>query len=616
MLRKLASSYGVQTSYIDVDQKRVECNPTSILAVLQSLGAPLERIGDAGDALRARRLALTQSVLPPVIALWDDGPPGFDGVRMTLPAELGSSRLEATLHLENGDVRDWSPSARTVLRIRQVEGTTFITTRLPLPSLPHGYHRLSVSIGGSGGGSGGGGNYESLIVRAPTRSFRDPTVTKRWGLFAPIYALHSRDSDGIGNFSDLDKLMRLTRDHGGAFVSTLPFLATFPNEPSPYSPVSRLFWNELFIDTEDTGKSAESPPTTPLDYEALDASHRRALMRITRNAGALEAFKQRFPLVLDYARFRAATTLYGMPWNRWPEPHRSGLLAEKDVDADEVLYHLYNQLIAEEQIAALSHRGIDLYLDLPLGVHRHGYDTWREQSLFAADMAVGAPPDAAFKGGQNWSSPPVLPHKSRHQGHRYLRLAFRHAMRHAGTLRIDHVMGLHRQFWIPNGADVADGVYVRSPADELYAVASLESHRARCELVGENLGIVPDVVNKKMARHGLRGLYILQLTPDAPIARESVASLNTHDTPTFAAFGDRDGQTQEALEALEKSLSRLMKSSADLVSVAVEDLWLEPEPVNVPGTTDERPNWRRPMRYSIEELESTIGPRLDSFRRR
>ena len=203
----------------------------------------------------------------------------------------------------------------------------------------------------------------------------------------------------------------------------------------------------------------------------------------------------------------------------------------------------------------------------------------------------------------------MLPHKSRRQGHRYLRLAFRHAMRHAGTLRIDHIMGLHRQFWIPNGADVADGVYVRYPTDELYAIASLESHRARCELVGENLGIVPDVVNEKMARHGLRGLYVLQLTPDAPIAPESVASLSTHDTPTFAAFSDGDEQ------ALEKSLSRLMKSSADLVSVAVEDLWLEPEPVNVPGTTDEHPNWRRPMRYSIEELESVIGPRLDSFRR-
>ena len=336
MLRKLATSYGVQTSYIDVHKKRVDCNPNSILAVLRSLGAPLERIDDAGDALRARRLALTQSVLPPVVPLWDDG---VHGVRMTLPAELGSRGLEASLHLENGDVRDWSPSARTVLRTREVEGTTFITTRLPLPSLPHGYHRLSVSIDGSGGGS----HYESLIVRAPTRSFRDPTAGKRWGLFAPIFALHSRDSDGIGNFSDLDKLMRLTRRHGGAFVSTLPFLATFPNEPSPYSPVSRLFWNELYVDTANTRKS---PPTTPLDYQTLDASHRRALARMERHADALEAFRKRFPLVLDYARFRAATTRNGVPWNRWPEPLRSGLLEEKDVDADEVLYHLYNQLIA------------------------------------------------------------------------------------------------------------------------------------------------------------------------------------------------------------------------------------------------------------------------------
>lgn len=598
MLRKLAASYGVQTSYIDLHHKRVECNPESVLAVLQSLGAPLAGIDDAGDALRARRLALTQLVLPPVLVLWDDG---VDGIPMTLPAELGSRSVEASLHLENGDVREWDPSARTVLRARSVEGTTFITARLPLPSLPHGYHRLSVSVGGS--------LYESFIIRAPTRSFRRPLATKRWGLFAPLFALHSRDSDGIGNFSDLDKLMRFTRHHGGEFVSTLPFLATFPNEPSPYSPVSRLFWNELYIDTAHAGKS---PPTPPLDYRALDASHRRALARMQAHTDpdALEAFRKRFPLVLDYARFRAATTERAVAWRQWPEPQRSGLIEENDVDANEVLYHIHCQLVAERQIAALSQRGIDLFLDLPLGVHRDGYDTWREQTLFTHDVAVGAPPDAVFPGGQNWSTPPVLPHKSRRQGHRYLRLAFRHAMRHAGALRIDHVMGLHRQFWIPSGADVADGVYVRYPADELYAILSLESHRARCELIGENLGIVPDVVNEKMTRHGLRGLYVLQLTPNAPIARDVVASLNTHDTPTFAAFSDGDER------ALDTSLSRLMRSSAELVSVAVEDLWLEPEPVNVPGTTDERPNWRRPMRHALEELESKIGPRLDSFRRR
>jgi 4-alpha-glucanotransferase len=242
-------------------------------------------------------------------------------------------------------------------------------------------------------------------------------------------------------------------------------------------------------------------------------------------------------------------------------------------------------------------------------VHRHGYDTWRERKLFAQDVSIGAPPDAAFPGGQNWSTPPILPLESRRQGHRYLRLAYRHAMRHAGLLRIDHVMGLHRQFWIPEGADVADGVYVRYPADELYAIVSLESHRARCELVGEDLGIVPDVVRETMRRHGLRSLYVAQLTPDAPIPPDSVATLNTHDTQTFAAYSGSDER------ALDNALAELLASPADVVSVAIEDLWLETEPQNVPGTGDERPNWRRPMRYPLAELEARVGPRVRAFRR-
>ena len=353
MLRKLASSYGVQTGYLDVDQKRVASNPDSLAAVLRALGAPLQSTDDAHDALRARRLELVRRVLPPVISLWDDS---ANGVRMTLPAELGSRSLDATLHLENGDVRDWSPSARTVLRAHDVEGTKFLTIRLSLPSLPHGYHRLAVSLDGA--------HYESLIVRAPTRSFRDPTASKRWGLFAPIYALHSRDSDGVGNFTDLAKLMRLTRDHGGGFVSTLPFFASFPSEPSPYSPMSRLFWNELFIDT---GNAAIAPPVTPLDYPSLYGLHRSALVHLKRDAHALAAFEKRCPLVVDYARFRAALTQHATPWNRWPGPQRSGVVQAQDVDADEVLYHLYNQLHAEEQIHAHAGRGLDLYLDLPLG---------------------------------------------------------------------------------------------------------------------------------------------------------------------------------------------------------------------------------------------------------
>ena len=183
-------------------------------------------------------------------------------------------------------------------------------------------------------------------------------------------------------------------------------------------------------------------------------------------------------------------------------------------------------------------------------------------------------------------------------------------MRHASVLRIDHVMGLHRQFWIPRGADVARGVYVRYPADELYAVLSLESHRARCELVGENLGLVPDVVTENLKRHALYRLHVQALMPDAPIAADAVASLNTHDTPLFASSGD------VTLDDLKRALENLLQSPAALVVITLEDLWLETEPQNIPGTTDdEHPNWRRPLRYAMEELEERVGPLLEEVGR-
>ena len=593
-LRKLARSYGVQTNYSDVDGRRIDAEPEVLVTVLRTLGASIEHAQharDAEEALQRRRRASCQRMLEPVTAIWDGD---TVGVRMVFPAGLSSKSFKATLYLEDGQERDWSPSARTLVRARTVDGTRYLWTRLPLPSLPHGYHRLHVSMGNV--------DAETFIIRAPTRAYRDPGRGKRWGLFAPLYALHSKRSAGIGDFGDLRRFAELTLAYGGRFIATLPLLASYPDEPSPYSPASRLFWNELYVD--DSTASPETPSQL-LDYPELYAAKRNALQ--PGRASDVADFQARFPLALDYARFRAAAQAHGTNWTRWPDKLRDGLIeeAEPDVDDDAVRYHLYSQMLAEEQIAEIAAGNTELYFDLPLGVHRFGYDTWREQTLFAHEVDVGAPPDTAFPGGQNWSFPPVRPQKTRLQHHRHLRLVYRHAMRHADILRIDHVMGLHRQFWIPRRASVADGVYVRYPAEELYATLNIESHRARCELVGENVGLVPDVVTENLARHGFRGLYVAQLTPDAPIPTSVVASLNTHDTELFATTEDD----------LEPALQKLLKSAADIVSVTLEDLWHETRRQNVPGTKDEHPNWRRPLRYALEELDARVGATLDSFAR-
>ena len=543
--------------------------------------------------------------------------------------------------------------------------------RLSLPRLPPGYHRLEVVLGER--------RSESTLVSAPTHSYRgsESDRARHWGLFAPLYALHSEGSFGVGDFSDLRRLADLVASHRGSFAATLPLLPTFPGDPSPYSPVSRKFWNELFVDprlapewesarsvaaSSDFLTRLETSRREPLvDYAAVAALKRPLLEVMSREAlrgrpGFLEELLRSRPDAAAYARFRAAEERRGIPWPSWTEP-----LPREDLGDDAFLYHFYSQCLAEDQIAAVAaaaeRKGVRFYFDMPLGVHGAGFDTWSRPSLFANRAEVGAPPDAVFPDGQSWGFPPIVPEASRAEGHRYWRECLAHVMRHAGVLRIDHVMGMHRQFWIPSGFEKRDGVYVRYPAEELHAVASLESHRHRSELVGENLGIVPDAVNRALDRHRWREIFVLQFRltgnperPVDPVPSNAVASFNTHDTPTFAGFRlgrDLEDRVEAGLldreEARELALSRaaavaaldrylglsadapteslirwlrlLLESDADLLAVNIEDLWLEEEPQNVPGRV-ERPNWRRKLRYGLSSLPPEVEAILAGISRR
>jgi 4-alpha-glucanotransferase len=263
-----------------------------------------------------------------------------------------------------------------------------------------------------------------------------------------------------------------------------------------------------------------------------------------------------------------------------------------------------------------------LYMDLPLGTHPDGFDVWRWRDLFA-DVTAGAPPDAFFAGGQDWGFPPLHPQRARASGHAYWAASLRHLMRASGMLRLDHVMGLHRLFWIPRGSPATEGVYVGYPADELYAVLCVESHRHRTEVVGEDLGTVADEVRDEMERRSLRRLYVMPFELDAergtlaPEPPSAVASLNTHDMPPFGAWveprptastlqtalGADDGSPEALLPA---ALVRLAEGPARLVLVSLEDLWLETEPQNRPGTAPSD-NWSRKARHALEELGGVAG---------
>ena len=284
---------------------------------------------------------------------------------------------------------------------------------------------------------------------------------------------------------------------------------------------------------------------------------------------------------------------------------------------DSAGYHGYAQWLAQEQIeeAARAGRraGVRLALDLPLGVHPAGYDAWAYRDLFARGITAGAPPDTFFTRGQDWGFAPLHPEAIRKEGYRYFADCLAHQMQVAGLLRIDHVMGLHRLFWIPAGMPPSRGVYVRYPAEELYRVVCRESRRHRCEVVGEDLGTVPPEVRKGMRRHRLHRMVVLQYewkpNPARPFptpSESSVAGLNTHDMDPFESFWRSNRAFRKIVggkgrPVLDRLLAWLAAGPARVLMVSLEDLWSERLPQNVPGTVS-RLNWRRRARYSLEQF--------------
>jgi 4-alpha-glucanotransferase len=688
-LLELARLFGVQTSYHDAMGGFVEAGAEALLGAVAALGAQLDGPAEVGEALRARREELAERLVEPVVVAWDGRVPA-------IPLRPGLTRGAVACHLdlESGERRGLVHDLASLPEIAPAAGSPHPGRALPLPeALPPGYHELTVEVGGRAG--------HALVISAPARAFAGDG-RPLWGVFLPLYALSTVRSWGAGDLSDLEALADWCAGLGGGIVATLPLLASFleePFEPSPYAPASRLFWNELYLDPrrlpeiEDCATARrllEAPDflhevaalraAPRVDYARLitlkrrlfeDMAH-RCFARSSEGQQELARFVAEKPEVETYAAFRAVGDRRGEPWQRWPERLRDGTLAHADYDEEDRRYHLWVQWAAERQMGEMARaarrRGPGLYLDLPLGVHGSSYDVWRDPDLFAAGVAAGAPPDAFFTRGQNWGFPPLQPERLRERGYDHLIACLRHHLRHAGVLRIDHIMQLHRLFWIPRDVDAAGGVYVTYPAEELYAVLSLESHRHRAMIVGENLGTVPAAVGEAMDRHAVHGMYVEQyeLQPGGAGPREppaaAVASLNTHDMPTFRSFlhakdvddlqdlgffdagqahaeRERRGRIRREMEAalppaagrrddkatytavLRDRLERLAASPAQVVLVNLEDLWGETEPQNVPGTGSERPNWQRKARLSLEEFSARPEVvealrRVDELRRR
>jgi 4-alpha-glucanotransferase len=685
-----AATLGVESGYWDVGGTWHDASVVSVLAVLESLGAPIdaaearrseEALAGAVGALAHHVDAIASVPLDPVVCVVGGGSAQFE---LRLDARDSAGRISVELRLEHGErVRgEHDLGSLAVGAEAEIDGRRVVRRGVPLPSepgggaLPYGYHELTVEQAGRA--------HRATVLVAPDHVHQLADRDRLWGVFAPVYAL--RSTTGIGpDLGGLAQVADWIDSHGGKVVATLPMLSAFlgrPCEPSPYSPVSRRFWNEIYLDLGRLPEMADTPRARELlerlaargelatgavtsDFDAaaqagrvqpvLTELARSFFERSSRGAPGFDRWVDEHPLATDYARFRAVVEERGTGWREWPERLREGHIREDDYDVRVAARHVYGQFSMDRQIAELSAgmsaRGQLLYLDLPVGAGADGFDTWIDRADYAWGAAVGAPPDEFFAAGQNWGFPPLRPAAGRSEGHRHLAECLRHHMAHAGMLRLDHVMGLQRLFFVPEGMAATDGVYVRYPADEQFAVVAIESVRAGCAVVGEDLGTVPTEVRDAMDRHRVLRSFVAEFAmPGAPgddfagPDHRSVASVDTHDTPTFAAFvqgsdlvarrdegrlsNDEADQAiadrRRACEALAAVvaargigdvhpagaappllgglLSLLGDSDAPAVLVGLDDLVGETEPQNVPGTGPERPNWVRRLPLDLDEL--------------
>jgi 4-alpha-glucanotransferase len=540
--------------------------------------------------------------------------------------------------------------------LRLEDGTTLSVSKVTPPDLPLGYHRLIRLDGAT----------QMHVIVAPPRCHL-PADLRAWGWAVQLYGLRSAASWGMGDLGDLRRVAQWSAGALGAgilLVNPLWAAATgVPQEPSPYFPSSRRYRNLLYLRVEEVPGAAQRG----IDLDRLAAAGRAMSReaRIDRDAvyrlkmDALERLFSQFagdatldrycaaegPALQEFATFCALAERQGRRWRSWPLPFRhpraAGIARFATEHARRIRFHQWIQWLLDEQLARAAGE-LRLIQDLPIGIDPEGADAWAWQDLLALDATVGAPPDEFNTLGQDWGLPPFIPHRLRAEGYAPLIQTLRASLRHAGGLRIDHVMGLFRLFWIPAGRDPSQGAFVRYAARELLAVVAIESQRAGAVIVGEDLGTVERGVRRELVRHGILSCRLMWFEPARPARYpvRSLAAVTTHDLPTIVGlWSGRDLETQRALglrpnEAGTRAiLDRLqamagLAPSADpaevilrihellagapsmLITATLEDALAVAERPNLPGATaPAHPNWCRTLPKSIEEIERDPLPR-------
>jgi 4-alpha-glucanotransferase len=523
------------------------------------------------------------------------------------------------------------------------DGTSLsIEKETPPSDLPFGYHVAHLSDGS-----------DRLFIASPNRC--TPVVDRMWGWALQLYALRSKNSWGIGDFGDLARFGRWARQLGAEVVMINPLHAPdpgTPQHPSPYNPTSRIRLNPLFIDISSVpgvskrrtrswrARRLNRARTIARDdaFEQKMAALASAFERFAGDPG-FDAFVRAEPHLVDYATFAAITEVYGSGFKSWPAQYRhpddAAVATFRRDHANAIDFHCFVQWIAARQLEGAASE-IGLIADLAIGFDRGGADAWLWQDAIVEGFGIGAPADQFNTNGQAWGLPPFDPWKLRGIGYEPFISTLRATFRFSAGIRIDHVMGLFRQFWIPDGAEPTDGTYVRYPARDLLAILAVESHRAGAFVIGEDLGTVEKGVREEMAARDMLGYRVMWFEPGEPedYPSDTVAVVSNHDLPTTVGLwtGSDIGELRsiglrpneagtEALRervqgwiglpegaepemVVEALYARLGRASSQIVLATVDDALAVPRRPNVPGTSHERPNWSIPLPKRLEELES------------
>ena len=587
----LCRHFGITADYTDIWGTTHSASGAVCWALLQAMGLDISDEQAVRKTLETTEASRWRQHLPPVQVARANQPQL--AIDLTLPDSRAQQPVRWGLITETGQYREGTlcPSDLELVERREFDGVSWIRCRFPLSELPPpGYHRLEFQ--------GESLSAAMSLILVPDRCYQPEAVTgdnRAWGLAGPLFAMRSRRNWGIGDFTDLTRLLEFAAHEGAGIVAVNPLHCLYPHAPersSPYSPSSRLFLNVLYIDVEAVADFAESPAARGL----VDSEPFKARLRALRAAELVDyagvAAAKREVLEQLYRHFRARHLAQGSPrardfrawqreqgdalyrqvlfealqerfhgedpgvwgWPVWPEAFRDpaspAVATFAEENHEQVEFYAYLQWLAELQLDAVGRRSLDLCLgvglctDLAIGADLGGAEVWANQALYATGAQIGAPPDDFNLRGQNWGLPPWIPYRLREVAYAPFIALLRHNMRPAGALRIDHVMALLRLFWIPEGSTPEAGIYVHYPLEDLLGILALESQRNRCLVIGEDLGTVPDALREALRPLGVLSYRLLYFEKDAagnfkaPTAFEdqAVVMASTHDLPTLAGF--------------------------------------------------------------------------------